>query len=161
MPLLGVNTRAKPLGTVRPPRGSPDISIDRLRIQGDRKVVADVLASTTSLDLQMSIESASTLTLKIRDWHRGLLRSNIPQTRSVVTLDGVEYCLVKVSHDGDELTLIFEELLVNLLRRYDSPKKANRDNTTRAAFIRGMVNEVRERRIPFRCPELTERQRIA
>jgi hypothetical protein len=71
--------------------------------------------------------------------------------------------LVKVSHTDDEITLIFEETAMNLLRqeKYSKPKKAARDNTTRAQFIRGMVAEVTERRIHFECPELTQRQPIA
>jgi len=163
MALLGVNTRAKPLGTVRPPR--EDLDIARLNIRGDRKVVANAKASTESVELIQTIDGASTLTLKIRDWHRGLLRSSIPQYASTLELDGIEYTLCKVSHAADQVTLIFEETAVNLCRsdKTMTPKKANRDNTTRAQFIRGLIADaatVGNRRIPFNCPELNIRQPV-
>ncbi len=59
----------------------------------------------------------------MRDIERGLLRSNIPQTRATMVLDNIPYTLVKVSRQGNELTLIFEETAVNLLRRYDTPQE--------------------------------------
>lgn len=160
MPLLSVNTRAKPLGTVRAP--ARDLDLANIRIRGARGVVADIKRSTESAELLQTIEGASTLTFKIRDYSRNLLRSSVPQVASTVVLDNVEYTLVKVSHDENEITLVFEETAVNLLRqdRYSKPKKANRSNTTRAQFIRGMVAEVRERAISFNCPEEGERQKI-
>ena len=159
MALLSVNTNARPLGTFRPP--ARDLDVDQLYIYGERNVSADLKRLCTSMELQMTLEGASTLTLKVRDFWRSFLRSNLTQTRSRIVLDNIEYTLVKVSHDADEITLILEETAVNLLRRYDSPKKANRDNTTRAQFIRGMVNEVRERKIPWNCPEEKIRQPVA
>lgn len=158
MALLSVNTKAKPLGVARQP--AQDLDVGRMRLFGSRAAPAELRASISSFELQMSIEGASTLTVKVRDWHRGLLRSQLLQEASWVNLDNTEYTLAKISHDGDELTLIFEETVVNLCRKYDKGKKANRDNTTRAQFIRGMVNEIRERKIPFQCPELNQRQRV-
>lgn len=158
MSVVSVNVKALPLGTFRPP--ARDLDLENVHIQGDRGLVANLKAATTSAELSMTIEGASTLTLKVRDYARTLLRSPIPRTRARLELDGIEYTLVKVGHAGDEITLIFEETAVNLLRRYTKPKKANRANTTRAQFIQGMVREVTERAIPFECPELTERQTI-
>lgn len=157
MPVV-VRVKAKPLGTFRPP--ARDLDLEQVNILGDRGLVADLKRSVTSAELSMTIEGASTLTLKVRDYTRSLLRSPIARTRARLILDGIEYTLVKVGHEGDEITLIFEETAVNLLRRYRKPRKANRANTTRAQFIEGMVREVTERAIPFRCPELAERQTI-
>lgn len=157
MPVV-VKVKARPLGTFRPP--ARDLDLAQVQILGDRGLVADLKRSVTSAELTMTIEGASTLTLKVRDYGRKLLNSPIPQTRARLILDSVEYTLVKVGHEGNEITLIFEETAVNLLRRYRKPRKANRKNTTRAQFIAGMVSEVTERKIPFSCPELTERQTI-
>ena len=158
MALLSVNTNARPLGTFRPP--ARDLDVDQLYIYGERNVSADLKRLCTSVELQMTLEGASTLTLKVRDFWRSFLRSNLTQTRSRIVLDNIEYTLVKVSKTDNELTFIFEETAVNLLRRYDSPKKADRATTTRAQFIRGMVAEVRERRIPLNIPELNRVQPI-
>jgi hypothetical protein len=59
------------------------------------------------------------------------------------------------------MTLTFEETAVYWLRQYDNRKKAERDTTTRAQFIRSMVREVSQVRIPFECPEVNVRQPIA
>lgn len=163
MALIGAIKTAQPLGTFRPP--ARDLDVDHLRVwvpgTSPSRVRADLKNLTSDAELIQSLEGASTLTLKVRDYSRALLRSPLCEQRSTLSLDYIEYTLVKVSHTEDEITLIFEETAMNLLRRYDSPKKASRDNTTRAQFIRGMVAEVKERRIHFECPELTQRQPIA
>ena len=163
MALIGAIKTAPPLGTYRAPVS--DLDLDHLRIwaagTAPSRVRADLKQLATGVELVQSLEGASTLTLKVRDYDRRLLRSPLVEQRSTLQLDGIEYTLAKVSHAEDEVTLIFEETAVNLLRQYNSPKKASRDNTTRAQFIRGMVAEVRERRIPFECPELNQRQPIA
>ena len=156
MAVVTVKTNARSLGTVRPPQR--DLEIGQLNLRGERGEVANLLRAVTSAELQTTIEGASTLTLKIRDHSRKLLRSVLSRTRSALTLDGVPYVLVKVARDGNELTYVFEDLAVNLLRRYSKPRKANRANTTRAQFIRGLVLEPNEAQIPFVCPELNERQ---
>jgi hypothetical protein len=155
---VAVKVKAKPLGTLRPP--ARDLDLAQVNVLGDRGLVAELKRSTTSAELTMTIEGASTLTLKVRDYSRSLLRSPIARTRARLLLDGIEYMLVKVGHEGNEITLIFEETAVNLLRRYRKPRKANRANTNRAQFIEGMVREVTERAIPFSCPELKDRQTI-
>jgi hypothetical protein len=161
--LLGAISTAPALGIVRPP--ARDLDLDHLRVwaagTSPSRVRADLKELTSSVELVQSLDGASTLTLKVRDYDRRFLRSPLVEQRSTLQLDGIEYTLAKVSHAEDEVTLIFEETAVNLLRQYNSPKKANRDNTTRAQFIRGMIAEVRERRIPFECPELNQRQPIA
>jgi hypothetical protein len=160
VPNLAVKKKVRPLGTFRPP--ARDLDLGQLRLMGGgRGQVADLKRAISSGELQQTIEGASTLTLKVRDYTRALLNSALLQNEAHLTLDNIEYSLAKVSHDGDELGLIFEETAVNLLRKYDLPRKASRDATTRAQFIRGLVREVRERLIPFNCPEVNERQPVA
>jgi hypothetical protein len=156
MATITVDTKATPLGTVRPPRH--DLDVSNLNLQGERGMVARLTRSVTSIEDVMTIDGASTLTIKVQDYSRKLLQSELTRTRSALELDGIQYTLVKVSRDGNEVQLIFEELAINLLRRYSKPRKANRKNTNRAEFIRGMILEPHEAVIPFRCPELHERQ---
>jgi hypothetical protein len=156
---LAKKVKPKPLGEVRQP--ARDLDLGDVKIYGERGAVANIRRNIASANLQSTIEGASTLTFKVRDHDRAILRSSVVTYRSVLTLDNIEYTLVKVSHQGDEVTLIFEESAVNWMRQYKKPKKANRDNTTRAQFIQGMVREVKERTIAFYCPEVNERQQIA
>ena len=155
---LKPKTKAKPLGTFRPPPS--DLDVQRMKLQGDKATAADMRRSITSGELQMTIEGASTLTVKVRDYTRALLNSALLQTEAYVNVDNIEYSLSKVTHTDNELTLIFEETAVHLLRKYKKPKKANRDNTTRAQFIRSMVTEVKERKIAFNCPEVNLKQPV-
>jgi hypothetical protein len=147
------------LQTARPP--TRPLELGDLIITGDRKVRAALGRVVTNAEHEQTIEGASTVTLTVRDPTRGLLRSNIVKTKSTLTLDRVQYRLVKVSRDGGALTLIFEETAVNVLREYDRPRKANRANTTRAQFVRSLVREPAGTVIPFRCPELNVKQPIA
>lgn len=141
-----------------------------------RKVRQRLDLSILEAELEMTIEGASTLTMKVHDETRGLLRSQLVREASRVEIDNLSYTLVQVSRDEDTLTLIFEDTAVYLLRQYDEPLKQRRydaDGVTRARFIQMMVEEVRKGRkatrdrpavpsaiIPFRCPEVQERQRV-
>src|SRR5215475_5451447 len=154
-----VRTRRRPLGTVRPP--AQDLDVARMRIRGERRTAADVRKLISDATLETTIEGASTLTLVVADPTRAFLRSTLARTGAEVTVDNIDYRLVKVSHDTEQVTLIYEELAVSLLRRYNKPRKSSRANTTRSQFIQGLVREVRERQVPFSCPELRARQRIA
>ena len=152
-------TKAKPLGTARIPHDS--LNVDHLRFRGEKKLVADLRKLIVSGTDETTMDGASTLTFKVVDRRRKLLNSDLIMQASTVLLDNVEYTLAKVSHDGDDITLIFEESAVHWLRQYNKAKKANRSNTTRAQFIAGMVTEVKEVVIPFECPELKDKEPIA
>lgn len=137
-----------------------------LRLHGDKNVVAALNRAMTGATQEQTLEGANTIVITVRDPARGLLRSNIVKTRATLTFDRVQYRLVRVGREGNGLTLTFEETAVNVLRDYDDPRKANRDNTTRAQFVRTLVQEpattgTQRFQIPFRCPELNERQAIA
>lgn len=137
------------------------LELQDLRLQGDTKVVAALNRAMTSATQETTMEGASTIVITVRDPARGLLRSSLVKNRSTIVLDRVQYRLVRVARDGNQLTLTFEETAVNVLREFDEPRKANRDTVTRAQFVETLVREPKEYVIPFRCPELKEKQAIA
>ena len=137
------------------------LELQDLRLQGDTKVVAALNRAMTSATQETTMEGASTIVITVRDPARGLLRSSLVKNRSTIVLDRVQYRLVRVARDGNQLTLTFEETAVNVLREFDEPRKANRDTVTRAQFAETLVREPKEYVIPFRCPELKEKQAIA
>jgi hypothetical protein len=143
------------------PSAARTLDLGDLVITGDRGVKANLSRATTSAVHENTIEGAGTVTIVVRDPGRGLLRSYIVKTKATLMLDAVRYVLVRVAREGNQLTLIFEEAAVNILRQYDSPKKANRDNTSRAAFVESLVREPKEYTIPFWCPERNAKQPIA
>lgn len=152
-------TNIKSLGVAAKP--ASDLDVDRMILRGEKRLTVNLKSLIVEGTHEQTIEGASTLTIVVRDADRGLLRSSLVKTRSMMWLDGIWYSLVKVSRQGNAVTLLFEETAVSLLRRYQRPKKANRANTTRAQFVRSLVREVRESTIPFRIPEVNERQPIA
>lgn len=81
-----------------------------------------------------------------------------------LTLDGVVFRLVKVGYveSTSEVTLTFEDRAVYWLRRKKGKRKAvSRNDSTRAEFVLGLVREVKAETIPFVCPELHKKQKIA
>jgi hypothetical protein len=80
-----------------------------------------------------------------------------------IDLDGVVFRLTKVTyvHSTEELTLVFEDRIVYWLRRKYGQKHASRSRVTRAEFILALLREVKVEKVPFICPELHTKQRIA
>ncbi len=146
------------LATARPP--AADLDVANLTLQG-QGLSARLKQAITDGSIEQTNQGASTLTLTVADWAGGLLRSALLAGAVTLTFDGLSFTLVKLSKSDTALTLTFEETAVALLRLYSSPKKADRATSTRAQFVRSMVQEVTQARIPFVCPEVNKRQPIA
>lgn len=150
-----------PAVKLRAALGTGRLALDQLILHGDKNAKVNLTPSTTQVVHEQTLEGASTVTITVRDPTRGLLRSNLVKTRSTLTLDRVQYRLVKVARQGNQVTLTFEETGVNRLREMKGPLKANRATTTRAQFVKSLVREPKDFVIPFRCPELNRPQPIA
>lgn len=153
-----VKVRVPALSVVRPPRA--DLDVGNLQLQG-KALSAKLRRAITDAQLDQTIEGASTLALTVSDWHEQLLHSKLILGAATLTFDGLSFTLVKLSRQGFMVTLTFEETAVNLLRQYSKPKTASRDSVTRAQFVRSLVQEVTEARIPFQCPEINDKQPIS
>jgi hypothetical protein len=154
-----VKVHVPTLSTVRRPRA--DLDVGNLKLQG-KHVSAKLGQAITDGSIDQTIAGASTLTLTVSDWSEGLLHSKLITGAATLTFDGLSFTLVKIARaQGSSMTLTFEETAVNLLRQYKGPKKANRANTTRAQFVRSLVREVKEAKIPFQCPEVNKKEPIA
>lgn len=153
--------RVKPpprLGVVRPPQA--DLDPGKLTLQGKKLSVA-LTRAITDMTMEQTIEGASTLTMTVADYSGAFLRSQLLTGQVTVTFDHLEFVLVKTAKGDRAVTLTFEERAVNLLRQYRKPRKANRDSTTRAQFVRSLITEVTQARIPYAIPEVNVRQDIA
>jgi hypothetical protein len=162
----------------------------------DRRVVdLDARGAITSIEIERTVEGASTLTLVLRDpggllfstWAKRM-RARVADSKKArnrsprevdegwepmlapeligramqVTLDGATFRLVAVAyaHQGEELTLTFEDRIVYLLRRKKGERRASRAKVTRAQFILSLLREVTLIKPPFVCPDLLVRQPI-
>jgi hypothetical protein len=112
--------------------------------------------------IERTMQGASTLTINLDDGNRELLRAGIFDQQVDLQLDGLWWRLVKVSKQGDALTLTFEDRAVSLLRAITKPRKASRAKMTRAEFALSIVREIKTGGgIPFICPDLHTVQKIA
>ena len=116
--------------------------------------------SITGGDIERTMTGASTLNLTVHDPEKSLLRSGIFDYALQASLDRLEWRLVHVGKQGDDLTLQFEDAQVNELRKYRKPRKAKRTEMTRGQFALSLVREARPK-IAFVCPELIRMQPIA
>ena len=136
------------------------LTIDSFLLAG-QQVRAKVTDAITSVDIEMTIEGASTLTINILDASRELTQSGL--FSSAVRLSGIagmHWQLVNASRQGDSVSLVFEPYIVSLLRQQTKPKKVARSKMTRAEFIRSLVLEIKNPEIEFICPELHTTQQI-
>lgn len=159
-----VTVKVPVLSAVRPPAADLDVSslvLSGPKLKGTKQLSQQIRQAVTAMTLAQTMEGASTLTISVTDWSGALMRSQLLTGAVTVTFDGLSYTLTKVARADTVMTLTFEETAVALLRLYNKPKKANRDNTTRAQFVRSMVQEVTQARIPFQCPEVNVRQNVA
>jgi len=143
------------LGVIRGPQAT--LSPGALVLQG-APISPQIAGAVTQMTLEQTTQGASTLALTVTDATGALLRSQLLRGKVGLTWDGLPYTLVKVDR-GDRTTMLtFEESAVNLLRHYTKPRKALRTKVTRAQFVRSLITEPKERRIPYSIPEVNVRQ---
>jgi hypothetical protein len=145
------------LGTVRP--AAPDLDPGSLLLQG-KPISVQLARAVTTMVLDQTMQGASTLEITVADYTGAFVRSRLLTGGLTLTFDGVDYTLVKLTKGDRIVTLTFEESAVNLLRSYTKPKKALRSKVTRAQFVRSLIAEVKEARIPNVIPEVNARQPI-
>lgn len=120
----------------------------------------DITEAITGGTLERTMSGASTLTLNVHDPHRRLVNAKALTHATDIQVAGDWYRLVKITKQGDGLTLVFEDRDVAFLRAHTRPRKVSRNKMTRAQFVRSLVKEVKAHKIKFFCPELNVKQPI-
>jgi cell wall-associated NlpC family hydrolase len=105
-------------------------------------VSAELVEAVTAADLTRTIDGVTFFEITVHDPKHKLLRSALFQQRSVVKLEGNRFELVQVRKTGSDFQLTFEDVIVAELRRRKEPRTAAPGTTTRAAFVRRLVEEV-------------------
>jgi hypothetical protein len=139
-------------------RGQIDLSTFRLARQGYASI--DIVESILAAEITRTIDGASTLTVTVSDADKKLSGSGQLANKVDTKVDGLWFRLVAAEKMGPELTLTFEDREVALLRTYSKKLVRNRSKMTRAQFVKLMVEEVKETKINYVCPELLVRQPI-
>lgn len=91
-----------------------------------------------------------------------MLRPGLQGQPCQINLNGARFRLVKVScsYAENSATLVFEDLIVYLMKRVVGERRASRRKVTRAQFVLSQLREIKALKPPFICPELTVRQPI-
>lgn len=173
----------------------PNMDFDDLVLDWVNRRVHDLdfKEAIVRMEIDRTIEGASTVTITLRDPNgrifsrnanrmraslKGVYKKrpkdvdedwqpiNIPDLigRAVeIELDNVVFRLTKVSysHDKEEITLTFEDRIVYWLRKKRGAKHASRSSVTRAEFILALLREVKEEKVPYICPSLHDKQKVA
>lgn len=129
----------------------------------DRPWRGNVTQAVQEATLTRTLEGASTLTITVDDSDRELLNSRLLENRYKIRLDGLEFGLAAISKSGRNLELVHEDWEVVRMKRHGKghPKKAFRDQVTRAEFVYSLVHEIKHPKIPFYSPEIHTEQPIA
>jgi hypothetical protein len=157
---------------LRPPprvKGDRKSSIRNLnlRARGRTYPIGDNVEGSTGWS--MGMDQASTFALPIRDPSGAIVdalddESNLQQDGVLVVLDGINYIVTGVDHDGEGLyTLTVEDEVAWRLKQFSKFMAASRANTTRFGFIQRMVDEAGRKpygRIRSFIPEIADKQKI-
>lgn len=138
-----------------------DLDLEALKVYLARKLRLDLVDRVTDVRATRTVEGASSVEVDVADDDRQLMLSGLLTTKFDITIDGLWFRYLSLSKDGTDLTLTFEEREIAVLRTYNKFIIATRSTTTRAEFIRRMITEVKEFRIPMHIPELNVVQPIA
>lgn len=128
---------------------------DDLKLRGRRFVteISDQIVDE-GIEINRSIEGASTLKIPLLDDDGSLRRHPLFQARFELEFDGLRFVFVgKEKLEDSTLEITAEARNVWRLRQHTGPEKAYRDKVTRAEFWVGLVKRLHPE-IPVYCPEL-------
>lgn len=109
--------------------------------------------------LTRTIDGASSISLEIFDPERTFLRNSLLAKKWEAEIDGLGFRYVGLAKSGQNLTLTLEDEWVARLKEHFGPKEVLRKNSTRAQFIKRLVEEACPG-LDFYCPQLKVRQPI-
>lgn len=138
--------------------------------KGKKPAVVELTDAIADVTINTTIEGASSLVLSVIDPQWDILTSDFLAHDKQGRLDAIDvnypegsnywWRLTQVdgstAKDGANLTLTLEDRVVAKLRNHKGALKANRAHTTRAEFIKHLVEQVAEAK--FFAPELHKKQ---
>ena len=131
-----------------------DIDLASFVLRLRKSISVNLIDRITEAELELTMEGASTLTVKVDDSDRTVLRSGRLSNQNDVEVDGMWFRLTAVDKQADEITLTFEDREIAVLRTYHKKKMASRTKATRAEFVLNLIREVKEFKIKYWIPQL-------
>lgn len=138
---------------------STDIDLSQIAFITRRLPTMRFDQAVVSGEINRTIEGASTVVINVND-HWGLIRKSGRLGKAVdIKLDGLWFRLCKVRKTGDNLQLTFESREIAVLRTYNERRVVGWGKMRRARFCQILVQEVKEFKIPFHCPDLETKKK--
>ena len=107
------------------------------------QVIDNVSSAVIDIIVQRTMDGASNVTVQLADPDRQILNSGIFSFSDVLTLDGMNFCLVQWQKEGDQLQIVFEAAVVYDLRK-QTGAIASTTSTDLSGFIAQLVRAVPE-----------------
>jgi hypothetical protein len=137
-----------------------DKGIDDLVLRGGKGLVLELGPGIEpSPTLTRTINGASSISLDVFDPERILLRNSLLAQKWEVEIDGLGFRYVGLAKQEKNLTLTLEDEWVAMLKERLGPVSVKRANSTRAEFIKRLVEEACPGLV-FYCPQLHRKQPI-
>lgn len=114
---------------------------------------------TPTPTLTRTIEGSSSIMLGIYDPDLSFLQTSLLAEQWDAKIDGLWFRYVSTSKTGKNLSLTLEDRDVAKLRTFKGPKKVLRAKSTRAEFVKSLVEEAAPD-LDFVCPQLHVKQPI-
>lgn len=122
-------------------------------------------------EMAATIDGAATISMAVRDVDGTLQEAlsdeaQLMETGATIVVNGTVYVLQSTDWDGSGTggTLIFEDQAAWRLRQFTRFLVVSRARSTFAQFVKRLVDEASAaplERLPFFCPEINDKQRIA
>ena len=139
-----------------------DVDILSFQLEMQNQCGIDLTQTISAATIERTIEGASTLTVMVEDDLDRTIQNSGRLGRHVdVELDGLIFTLVGVKKQARQLTLVFEDQAINVLRYYNTFIQADRSKVTRAQFVLRMIREVKEIPLSWVIPELDVIQQVS
>ena len=139
-----------------------DVDILDFQLEMQNQCGIDLTNTISAATIERTIEGASTLTVIVEDDVDRTIQNSGRLGRHVdVELDGLFFTLVGVKKQARQLTLVFEDQAINVLRYYNTFIQADRSKVTRAEFVLRMIREVKEVPLTWVIPELKVIQEVS
>jgi hypothetical protein len=131
-----------------------------LVLRGGKKLIEEIGEGITPTPLvTRTIDGSSSLTIPVYDPNLSFLRHSLLSEKWDAEVDGLHFRYIGTSKAGKTLTLTLEDRDVAIIREVLGPKRAFREEVTRAEFIKSLVHEANPS-LDFFCPQLHDKQPI-
>jgi murein DD-endopeptidase MepM/ murein hydrolase activator NlpD len=123
-----------------PAEDAKDVTLNSMTFEG-KTMRVDVSNAITAANIKRTIDGAPTLSLTLYDPFQKLVTGGFFAEQITVQIDGKSFILVQLTKSGSMLTVVFEDIAINAMRRHTDPVKVEANTMTRFDFAKKLLEE--------------------